>query len=501
MKAVLLVPTYHRPYLLKEFLISYVETKSTIPCWVLVDKNDPKKEDYLGINYPEGATLILTEGRSMAAKVKEVWDRFIDMDAVMLCNDDHYLKTPGWDQKILSQVTGTNVLGTNDGWVAPRRLCGMTCFSTKVLKTVGWMFPPGIEHLFVDSAWEFLCDYAKCGNILMDIMVEHRHSFKDPDKPKDDTHNKVYKEGWDNPEKAGSAAWHFKKWMDTDAPKDAQRLRDIQPKMGIMIATPSHDGDVTMDYAVGLSDIAAFFTQQGVYFELGRVVGSSLIPHARNSLVDMFLKSRCQKLLFVDSDQGFNKEAILHLFQSNKRIIGGVTPHKRFPMNLNFEPLPEDAHFFKDLTNKSIEEYITWARAKADPKGEIEVNRSGTGFLLIDRSVFEIMKEHFREQEQRIDDFREKIKTLLPDVCIEYEDIIKGYLCHSYGYEAFDNNPEIMHDEFFKMGAAKAESLRYRGEDWFFTELAKKLKIPIYVNVNAIVSHKGTHVFHMGIGA
>lgn len=503
MQALILLPTLNRPHLLKIFLKSYTDTKATTPGLALVDHNDPSKEDYLKIEYPPGWTLVLTEGVSMADKVNEVWDRFINLDAVCIVNDDHECQTEGWDQRCLAAITGTNVIGTNDAWVAPRRLCGATWWSTKVLRTVGYLFPKGISHLYIDSVWEFLCAKAQCANILMDVTIKHNHVFKDPGSKKDETHNSIYQPGWEDANKEGTPAWHFQRWLQKDAERDAQKLLDIQPKTGLMVATPTHDGNVIINYAMGLVDLAIFFSQQNVYFEMARVVGSSLIPHARNSLVDMFLKSRCQKLLFIDSDQGFDKQAVLHLFQSNKRIIAGVTPHKRFPMNLNFEPLPEDHHFFKDLTNKSTEEFITWAQTKADPKGEIEVNRSGTGFMLIDRSVFEIMTEFFRKEESRIQDFKKKIETLIPDIAFEYADIISGYLNQEFGYEPFDNNPTVKHQEFFKMGALPDEKggvQRYRGEDWKFTELAKKLKIPIYINANSIVSHHGGHAFSMGIG-
>lgn len=464
MTAIILLPSFKRAELLKRFLKSYVETETTTPCWVLVDKADPEKDDYLKIEYPENVTLILTEGRSMAAKVNEVWDRIINLDATILLNDDHILKTPQWDQKVLSQITGANVIGTNDGWVAPQRICGATAWSGKVLRTIGYMFPEGIEHLYVDSVWEYLCGKAQCANILMDVLVEHDHAFKKPEAPKDETHDKIYTQDWNDAGKEGTPAWHFKRWLETKAEADAQKLLDIQPKMGLMVATPTHDGNVFMGYALGLSDMATFFAQQNIYFEMARIVGSSLIPHARNTLVDMFLKSRCQKLLFIDSDQGFQKEHVLHLFQSNKRIIGGITPHKRFPINFNFEPLPEDNHFFKDITNKGPEEFIKYAQSKADPKGEIEVNRVGTGFLMIDRSVFEFMKEHVEE------------------------------------YEPFDNNPEAKHKEYFWMGTVKGQGAkRYRGEDWHFTELAKKLHIPIFINAHAIVEHHGTFTFNAGI--
>jgi hypothetical protein len=501
LNAIILLPTYQRPELLKTFLKSYIETETTTECWVLVDKDDPKKEEYLKIEYPKGVTLTLTVGRSMAAKIRDVWDKIINLDAVCILNDDHELITKHWDQKCLSQIKGYNVLGTNDNYVAPQRLAGATWWSGKVLRTIGYIFPPGIEHLYVDSVWEYLTSKAQCANILMDVVVAHNHAFKDQSKPKDETHNSIYTSDWNDAAKEGTPAWHFKNWMEKDAEKDAQKLLEIQPKMGLMVSTPCHDSQVYVGYALGLADLSIFFTQQNVYFEMARVAGSSLLPHARNSLVDMFLKSRCQKMLFVDADQGFQKEHVLHLFNSNKRIVGGITPHKRFPINFNFEPLEQDKHYFKDLVNKGPEEFVKYAMAKADPKGEIEVNRVGTGFLMIDRSVFEIMKEYFQKEEQRIKDFVIKIKTLLPELSLEYDDIIRGYLNQEFGYEAFDNNPSVIHHEYFKFGTIDLGGghRRYAGEDWWFNALAKKLHIPLFINAHSSIEHHGNFVFSGGI--
>ena len=194
--------------------------------------------------------------------------------------------------------------------------------------------------------------------------------------------------------------------------------------------------------------------QNNIYFEVARIEGSSLLAHARNALVDMFLKSRCQRLLFIDSDQGFDRNHIFALLNSNKPIIAGVTPHKRFPININFEPLEQDIKFFKSLVNKSSEEFMKFAKERADEKGEIEVLKAGTGCIMIDRSVFASMI-----------DLAEK-------------------------YVAFDNNPELKHHEFFRTGPLNG---MYRGEDWYFCELAKRAGIPIYVHAHARLSHQGAY--------
>lgn len=462
-----LLPSLDRPHLLEEFFKAYRESEGSTPGLVLVDKEDPQKELYLKIDYPQDWRLVLTDAVTMGDKVREVWNEIKDYEWVGILNDDHRPRTKGWDQKVLSQITGTNVVATNDGWVAPHRIAGAICFSGGFLRALGYMFLSGQHHLFSDDVWAHVSNRAQAGRLLMDVLVEHDHAYKN-EKLRDKTFTLINGEkGLVNGQGEGGF-WPgdkkvFEEWHSTgQAERDAQKILDLQPKTGIMIATPSHDGNCFMGYALGLIDIGTFMQQNNIYFEMARVTGSSLIPHARNSLVDMFLKSKCQRLLMMDADQGFDKTTFIHLLQSPKKIIAGIVPHKRFPINLNFEPLPEHNHYFKSLVNKGYEEFKIYAKEVGDQKGIIEVNRTGTGCMMIDRSVFDIMAAE-------------------PDLVSEYE--------------AFDNDPSKKHKEFFEMGGYGG---RYRGEDWFFTELAKKCNIPIHINANSICTHHGSFTFQVG---
>lgn len=473
MNGTVLLPSFNRANEMKEFFKAYLETESTVPGLVIVDRNDPQKEEYTKLDYPEGWHLVITEARKMGDKFREVWDQYKDLDFVIIMNDDHRPKTKGWDQTVISQLNGSNVVSTNDGatpdkpWNAPNRICGAIAFSGKIYRTLGWLFPPGLNHLYSDDVWGYL--FGRTGNcqVLMDICVFHDHAYLD-EKKKDDTYYAINGKGdfsiqnpsggmWDDDRKA------FERWIKEDAENDLKKIIQLQPKQGLMIATPTHDGTCAYEYALGLADLAGFLAVNGIYFEIARVMGSSLIPHARNSLVDMFMKSKCQKLLFIDADQGFNKDVVLRLFQSSRRIVAGVTPHKRFPMNLNFDPKEDDQAFFKDLNNKSQEEFNAFVKAKSDLVGEIEVSRSGTGFMMIDRSVFEILEPHVAK------------------------------------YFPFDNNDSVTHGEYFAMGSDPASG-RYKGEDWKFIEMAKEHSIPIFINHQAIASHRGGFLFEMQPG-
>lgn len=461
-----LLPTLARPEQLKEFFEAYVQTKSSTPVWVLIDKNDPKLSQYRELEIPKPCMIIDTGSAvTMGDKVRKVWDSISSFDWIGILNDDHRPRSEKWDQAVISQANGHNVIFTNDGYVnaqGPVRIAGAICFSGKFLRTLGYMFLPGQHHLYSDDLWQALCQRAQCAFYMHDVLVEHRHAYQHPEL-RDETFIKINGSKGLNEQRVGEGGFWpndkliFEKWMSEKAESDIQKIMDIQPKIGIMIATPCQDSWVTMDYALGLSDFSVSLMQQNMYFEMARVVGSSLLPHARNSLVDMFLKSKCQKLLFIDSDQGFDRNACWPLFRSSRRIVAAITPHKRFPINFNFEPLEKDKKYFKDLVNKGPEEVNKFAAERADQNGEVEVNRAGSGMLCIDRSVFQILGKEAEE------------------------------------YLAFDNSDSVKHKEFFYMGISP--NGRYKGEDWHFCEEAKKQGIPIYINIKSIISHHGGYTF------
>lgn len=467
MKGCWLLPSLNRPNQVKEFVKAYEETDSTTDVWVLVDEKDPSYEAYKALDLPSSILLVSTgDAVTMGDKVRHVYKSVSSFDWVGILNDDHRPRTKKWDQTVIGQIQGHNVVFTNDDYVnanGPQRIAGAICFSGKWLRALGYMFLPGQHHLYSDDLWQALCQRAQCAMYVHDVVVAHVHAYKNKDL-QDDTFFKINgPKGLNQETRMGEGGFWpgdsdvFRKWMtDGSAERDMQKIMDIQPKTGIMIATPAHDNKVIFEYALGLSEFNLELKLQNQYVEVARVVGSSLIPHARNTLVNMFIKSRCQKFLFIDADQAFNAQQCWPLYRSSRRIVAGITPHKRYPINLNFEPLDKDKHYFKDLTNKSMEEFVIFAKDKADSNGEIEVNRAGTGMICIDRSVFDIL-----------DDTLE--------------------------YFAFDNSDTVKHKEFFKMGIAPTG--RYKGEDWHFCEEAKKQGIPIYINAQSIIGHFGGHLF------
>jgi hypothetical protein len=82
-------------------------------------------------------------------------------------------------------------------------------------------------------------------------------------------------------------------------------------------------------YARSVAMLAASCEKSGVGFSFTMTVNDSIITHARNQIANSFmLDSDIDTLLFVDSDIGFDPQAILKMVNDNPGFIGAPFPKK-----------------------------------------------------------------------------------------------------------------------------------------------------------------------------
>lgn len=200
MSGVIILPTLNRIDMVKSFVQSYLETKSTVPVWILIDSKDweTNKEGYLGVEAIMPADKFFfkwTDGAvSMGDKIRAIWPQIkaAGFTWVGLLNDDHYLLTEEWDKKANALIDGTNMVSTNDGkWNFGIRVCGLTAWSTALIDAVGFpIYPRNLQHLYIDDIWRAIGERTGCWKDTIKINVEHRHAYCGKG-PQDETFKKV----------------------------------------------------------------------------------------------------------------------------------------------------------------------------------------------------------------------------------------------------------------------------------------------------------------------
>jgi len=165
--------------------------------------------------------------------------------------------------------------------------------------------------------------------------------------------------------------------------------------MKIFIATPMYGGMCTGQYTSSLVDLVSVLGSAGHQSFYGKTYNESLITRARNTLVNEFLKTDSDYLLFIDADHGFNPREILKMIESDVELIGAIYPMKNINWNrvvsaIDYGVKPEDLEkytgFFSANLKSKDGEPITITLDKP-----LQVDNVATGMMLIKREVFEKM--------------------------------------------------------------------------------------------------------------
>lgn len=161
----------------------------------------------------------------------------------------------------------------------------------------------------------------------------------------------------------------------------AQKSYDLSGK-SVFIALPAYDFKVSLKLAVSLAKFARASAEHGIEIQLGSICGCSVVSRARNLLAKDMLESKCDYLLFVDSDINFEPDDIFRLMAwgtDPKKGIVAAVPRTRNESKVYIATLDYDAN--GDLTMNGM--------------GLVRAKRVATAFMLVRREVFETLeREH-----------------------------------------------------------------------------------------------------------
>ena len=145
--------------------------------------------------------------------------------------------------------------------------------------------------------------------------------------------------------------------------------------------------------------------------------------------------------MFIDADIGWEPWHLLVMLDAQKDVIGGLYPMKSLPVKWCVNGIPGVA----EDPNSSL----------------VEVSKTGTGFLLMKRDVFEKLNEH------------PAVRTFANDIGLPRE---------------LDVYMKTYFDTAVREG-------RYYSEDWTFCENWRDLGGQVWVDKRVLLRHTGTYVF------
>ena len=249
--------------------------------------------------------------------------------------------------------------------------------------------------------------------------------------------------------------------LDISSPYSKEKLSETS----VMIATPCYGGVVHSEYTLSLISAIKVLEKFNVKYEIRLISNESLITRARNHLVSYFMAGPCSHMIFIDADIVFPSESVLKLIAANKGIACGAYPLKTSPDQEDFQRRNRYVINMDDpcLVNDLAETQKVFTVADA-----------GTGFMMIKRGVFEIMKTKYPELKYTSDYDRGLFKKTSSDM----KEGLRENL-----YSLFDT----MHDS--------DNDNAYLSEDYAFCKRWRKADGKIWVDPDIKLDHIGKYTY------
>lgn len=153
--------------------------------------------------------------------------------------------------------------------------------------------------------------------------------------------------------------------------------------MKILIASPTYDGAVRVEYMKSVMATTDYLSKSGIEWDF--LIEPSTLLHVMRSVMasKAMMDGGYTHLLFVDTDMGFPLSAVRKLIAADKEVIGCAYPYRTIPLHEN---IPAEPKTFR----QAVSEVVPYAvRLRPDLKelavtdGICEVGSLGTGLLLI----------------------------------------------------------------------------------------------------------------------
>lgn len=172
------VPSRGRPQAVTELAAAFEATATSSPLLVFsLDEDDPALGQYLAAirDRQSWVDVAVAPNANMAEALNHA-ARGTDGFAVAFMGDDHRPRTYGWDAVYLDalRVLGTGIV-YGDDLLQRENLPTQVAMTTDIVRTLGWMTPPGLRHMYLDNFWRDLGAAAGCLRYLPDVVVEHMH--------------------------------------------------------------------------------------------------------------------------------------------------------------------------------------------------------------------------------------------------------------------------------------------------------------------------------------
>jgi hypothetical protein len=197
----------------------------------------------------------------------------------------------------------------------------------------------------------------------------------------------------------------------------------------LVIGTPCYGGQITVTNFSAAIRLRDYCAKNGIRITFSMPWGDALVTRARQTIAAYFMADpTATHLLYIDADISYEVDQVLRLLQFDKDICAGIYPLKRYDWDLvQRRVLAGEGQ----LESAGLSYVVDLNRSFQPVNGFGKVQETGTGFLMIKRSVFTAMAKKYPELRYQLDG-SEKLEAYALFNCLIDE---KGtYLSEDYSF-------------------------------------------------------------------
>jgi hypothetical protein len=171
-RVLLIVPSRKRQEKVVEFYKYFKENSTITDLCIGLDDDDFQ-------NYPIFDDVIydINPNMKLGPKLNCISKKYLDhYDYIAFMGDDHWIKTFGWDQKLVDSLENIpNGIAYGNDLFQGENLPTAVLMDSNIIFQMGYMCPPSIKHLYLDNFWLDLGKSLGTLRYCPDVIIEHMH--------------------------------------------------------------------------------------------------------------------------------------------------------------------------------------------------------------------------------------------------------------------------------------------------------------------------------------
>lgn len=285
-------------------------------------------------------------------------------------------------------------------------------------------------------------------------------------------------------------------------------LSDLR-RRSLFIATPMYGGVNHGGYTSSMVKLNWLLRSNGINYYYKSIANESLIQRARNYLADDFMRSGYTHFLFVDSDIEFDPSNVIQMlaladYHSNFDIVCGPYSKKTIAWEKIIFAIQQGSISDPNQLEQYVGDYVfnlipdKNGKAYISLNKPVEVQEGGTGFMLIQRKVFEKFADAYPDRYYYPDHKRQKYFDGSRKIVAYFDSIIDRNVTEQEIWDLLRRaakGEKITKEAQDMVARHKKASLRYWSEDYYFCQMVRKLGMKVWLCPWMKTRHYGTYAF------